>query len=115
MCIRDRAKDRQQRFASALEFATALRQARTASLEATALSSGRSRLLRPATPTPAPAAINPDVLVGQLVALVRDCLADRTTDARLKQLTEGLNAWFAAVAENQTVDRQSMQLSLIHI
>lgn len=103
------AKDRHQRFANALEFATALRQARTASAEATAPMPGRRRSLRPATPTPAPAAINPDVLVGQLVALVRDCLADRTTDARLKQLTKGLNAWFAAVAENQTVDRQSMQ------
>ncbi len=103
------AKDRQQRFASALEFATALRQARAAAVEATVPTPGRSRSLRPATPTPVPAAINPDVLVGQLAALVRDCLADRATDARLKQLTEGLNAWFAAVAENQTVDRQSMQ------
>ena len=102
------AKDRRQRFSSALEFATALRQARRpAPVEATVLIPVRGRSLPPATPVPA--AINLDDLVGRLAALVRDCLAERATSARLEQVATGLNAWFTAAAENRMADRQNLQ------
>ena len=102
------AKDRRQRFATALEFATALRQARSpAPVEATVMVPAGSRSPTPAA-TPTAAAINPDQLVGQIAALVRDCLADRATSARLEQVAAGLNAWFAA-ADHRPVERQHLQ------
>lgn len=109
------AKDRRQRFATALEFATALRQARSpAPVEATVMVPAGSRSLPAATlaatPAAAPttaAAINPNELVGAIAALVRDCLAERATSARLEQVAAGLNAWFAA-ADQRAVERQHL-------
>ncbi|MFZ4790153.1 MAG: serine/threonine-protein kinase [Candidatus Competibacteraceae bacterium] len=103
------AKDRNQRFASAMEFAVALRQARTASDETTMLIPTGSRSL-PLPPAPVQsAAVNLDALAGQMAALVRECLAEQATGTRIEQLTKGLNTWVAAIAADQTTDQQRLQ------
>ena len=92
------AKDREQRFASAREFAAALRQARTAMREATVITSGRP------SPRPASTAEDPTVVladrrtrIDRLAALARECLTERVTGRRLQELQDKLDAWFAVI------------------
>lgn len=103
------AKDRNQRFASALEFAAALRQARTALDEATVLIPAGSPSLPSSPASIQMAAVNLDALAEHMAVLVQECLAEQATDARIEQLTEGLNAWVTALVTNQTADRQRLQ------
>ena len=102
------AKDRRQRFASAFDFAAALRLARTAAAEATVIVPAG----RPSKPATSPVAVGPDraALAGstledlgeRVAALMRECLAGRVTGPRLNQLAEGLEAWFV-LAEQPTL------------
>ncbi len=93
------AKDREQRFANAREFAAALRQARSAMHEATVVASGR-RFPRSILPPAASDGERTVVLAGQqrverLTNLVRECLTERTTGRRLQEIQDNLVAWFA--------------------
>ncbi len=102
------AKDREQRFASAREFAAALRQARLAMQETTVIASGR-RSPRSAIPSattagePTVAIANQQTRTDRLAALVRECLTERATGRRLQEFQDNLDAWFAAVEPSASV------------
>ena len=103
------AKDRVQRFADAHEFAAALRQARTATLEATVVVPGRRlpKAIDPSAETTPDAAIPPtdlDVLTAQIESQMRDCLAERTTSRRLEQIARTLENWFALTERAEVFD-----------
>lgn len=97
------AKDRRRRFASALEFAAAVRRARAAlaetALEATVIVP-ESKPLRPSAMAPdhLPDGVKLDSVANRIGDLVGDCLKERATARRLDEVTENLAAWFA-VAE----------------
>lgn len=94
------AKDRRRRFASALEFAAALRRARIAlvepEIEATVIVP-EPRRVRPAATAPGdlPDGAKLDVLADRIGELLRDCANERATARRLTELAESLVSWFA--------------------
>ena len=98
------AKDRRRRFASALEFASALRRARTemaeAALGSTVVVSGPRRG-RPST-TRSDHLSNPaalDELADRIGELLRDCINEQATPRRFHELSEGLVSWFARIEQ----------------
>lgn len=93
------AKDRRRRFASALEFAAALRRARSAvgetALEPTVIAS-EPRRLRPSATAPSDRSDGAklDALTDRIGELLRVCVSEQATARRLAELTEGLASWF---------------------
>lgn len=113
-------KDPAQRFASAAEFATALRQARTEAFNATVIAPfPRSR--RPIAPLSGSgsgqaAAIVPAVedWIEPMTALIQDCLTERATVGRLNRLAQQLVAALklvgcAPAGDDETADRRRLQ------
>ncbi len=107
------AKDRRRRFASALEFAAALRRARialvgSAEAEATVIVP-EPRRARPAATAPGdlPDGAKLDVLTDRIGALLRDCANEQVTARRLADVTENLASWFA-LAEQLAVSPQDV-------
>jgi len=114
------AKNPAQRFASAAEFAAALRQARTEALDATVIApSPRSR--RPIPPLGEIVSGQATVVVSsmesllqRMTVLVQECLAERATGARLERLTAGLDAALTRACRARsgvagTTDQQRLQ------
>ncbi len=114
------AKDPAQRFASAAEFATALRQARTEAFNATVITPfPRSR--RPITPlsgsdSDQPTAIVPTVeaWIEPMTTLVEECLTERATAGRLNRLAQQLAVVLklvgrAAAGDDETAERRRLQ------
>ncbi|HOW76911.1 MAG TPA: serine/threonine-protein kinase [Candidatus Competibacteraceae bacterium] len=114
------AKDPAQRFASAAEFAHALRQARTEALNATVIASSPRRR-RPVIPLNQTGANQATVVVPtvearieSMTALVRECLTERATVSRLDRLAEQLAAALmlvgrAPAGDNETADRRRLR------
>ena len=107
------AKDRRRRFASALEFAAALRRARialvgSAGAEATVIVP-ELRRARPAATASGdlPDGAKLDVLTDRIGALLRDCANEQVTARRLADVTENLASWFA-LAEQLAVSPQDV-------
>lgn len=94
------AKRPAQRFTSALEFATALRQARIDALETTVVVSAGRRVEPAALSAKAhleqPTIVVPttEILIEQIVSLTQKCLTERATRPRLDQLAEWFDMWF---------------------
>lgn len=108
-------KDPARRFTSASAFADALRQARAEALDATRIAPApRSR--RPTASADALAAPAPltEFWIAPLTALVQECLSERATISRLRQLEQQLSAALAQVSrtsltESLTLYRQRLQ------
>ncbi|MCB1778057.1 MAG: serine/threonine protein kinase [Candidatus Competibacteraceae bacterium] len=109
------AKCPNERFASALAFATALRQARIAALETTVAIAGGWRGVAPALPPQADLESSTRVIpsAGELfewmATLARQCLAERTTRPRLVQLAEWLDLWFALQERAPSTERRNTE------
>jgi len=94
------AKDRRRRFTSALEFAAALRRARSTAgetaLEPTVIASELFRR-RPASVPPSERSDGAelDALADRIGELLRECVSERATARRLAELNETFPAWFA--------------------
>ncbi|MCB1821673.1 MAG: serine/threonine protein kinase, partial [Candidatus Competibacteraceae bacterium] len=114
------AKRLEQRFASALEFATALRQARIETLEATVAIPGGWRgaapTLPPQTDPEQSTLVIPSAgdLFERIATLAQQCLTERTTRPRLAQLAEWLDLWFALQERApSTADRDAERQRLL--
>jgi serine/threonine-protein kinase len=114
------AKRPDARFASALEFAMALRQARIEALEATVAIAGGWRGVAP--PLPPQTDLEQSTLVipsagdlfARMATLARQCLTERTTRPRLAQLAEWLDLWFALQERApSTADRDAERQRLL--
>lgn len=94
------AKDRRRRFTSALEFAAALRRARSTiadgELASTVVVSAPTRA-RPSAPATAegPDGASLASLTDRIGELLRACIDEQATARRLSELAESLAAWFA--------------------
>ena len=98
------AKDRRRRFASALEFAAALRRARSTVGETAGETALEPTVIAPEPRRPRPSATAPSdrsdgaklgALTDRIGDLLRVCASEQATERRLAELNEGLVAWFA--------------------
>lgn len=98
------AKDRRRRFTSALEFAAALRRARSTAGETAGEPALEPTVIASEPFRPRPASVPPsersdgaelDALADRIGELLRVCVSERATARRLAELNQTLLAWFA--------------------